>query len=563
MKHATILGAIAGDVIGSIYEFHPTKNPHFPLLNPKMEITDDSIMTIAVAQWMMEDPCLSPEGLVSIMQRWGRKYRYPMGSYGGRFAQWLDSDNPQPYGSWGNGSAMRVAACGFAAHTLEEALQASKASAMVTHNHPEGIKGAQAVACAIFMAAHGADKHTIRGYITDRFGYDLSATCDEIRQSYSFDGSCQGTVPQSLIAFFDSKDYEDAIRLTVSLGGDADTMGAITGAVAIAYYKEMPDAVYDFVMARIPTDLKQVVEAFESKFTPKPAMCCGVTPENITSLKPHEVFVFGSNLAGQHLGGAARAAVKYFGAKMGVGVGLQGQAYAIPTMQGGVETIRPYVDQFIDFARSTPNRQFLVTKIGCGIAGFQVEEIAPLFAEALYLPNVSLPQEFIDLLRPHPAYTPDEMKALKMWKLGLGDMGKAVNGQDPMPSKEVIATPDRFHNRQPMPAEYVTIPLHFAISGQAIRMVERGHIPEAMEDHWYMYCHHNTIYYHRSWTGLCIFTARYEIRGGNSVITSLRINRNREQYAGTDDAKDVALFLALLCDEFGGDSSSFWDEVLS
>ena len=223
MKRATILGAIAGDTIGSIYEFS-------------------------------------------------------MGSYGGNFGAWLDSSHPRPYGSWGNGSAMRCSAVGFASKTLEETLEAAKVSAEVTHSHPEGIKGAQATTAAIFMARHGASKDEIRQYITTEFGYDLNRTCDDIRPTYRFDGSCQGTVPESLIAFFDSKDYEDAIHLTVSLGGDADTMGAITGTVAIAYYKEMPDEIYDFTMSKLPEDLKAIVMEFEKKYTP-----CDTTMEtNVT-----------------------------------------------------------------------------------------------------------------------------------------------------------------------------------------------------------------------------------------------------------------------------------------
>ena len=161
---------------------------------------------------------------------------------------------------------MRVSACGFAFDTLEETLEIAKKSAEVTHNHPEGIKGAQATAAAIFLACKGKSKEEISEYITNTFGYDLSQTCDDLRPTYHFDESCQGTVPQSIIAFLDSKDYEDAIRLTVSLGGDADTMGAITGAIAIAYYKEMPDEIYDFVIAKLPHDLKNVVIEFENKY---------------------------------------------------------------------------------------------------------------------------------------------------------------------------------------------------------------------------------------------------------------------------------------------------------
>ena len=264
MKMAKLLGAIAGDTIGSIYEFNPTKDYSFCLLDERMEITDDSIMTIAVADWTIQDTSYSLTNLARIMRQHGQKHLCPMGGYGGRFMQWLQREELPAYNSWGNGSAMRVSACGFACQTLEETLEVAKRSAEVTHNHPEGIKGAQATAAAIFLARKGKSKEEIREYITTTFGYDLSKTCDDIRPTYRFDESCQGTVPQSIIAFLDSKDYEDAIRLAVSLGGDADTMGAITGAIAIAYYKEMPDEIYGFVKARIPKDLWKIVVKFEA-----------------------------------------------------------------------------------------------------------------------------------------------------------------------------------------------------------------------------------------------------------------------------------------------------------
>lgn len=258
----SILGAIAGDTIGSIYEFNPTKDYSFPLLDNRMEITDDSIMTIAVAEWIMHDPDLGHGTLAKRMRYWGRKYRHPMGSYGGMFSVWLDDDHMGPYRSWGNGSAMRVAAAGFAFGTLEETLRCARISAEVTHNHPEGIKGAEATAAAIFLARTGKNKEEIRSFIGSTFGYDLDRTCSEIRPGYSFEGSCQETVPQSIIAFLDSSSFEDAIRLSVSLGGDADTMGAITGAIAAACY-DMPEEIYRFTVSRIPQDLLKIVMEFE------------------------------------------------------------------------------------------------------------------------------------------------------------------------------------------------------------------------------------------------------------------------------------------------------------
>lgn len=258
-----LMGAVLGDITGSIYEFDPHKSTTINLCDNRMDYTDDTIMTIAVADWILNDKKLTKKGLVARMQAWGRKYPHPMGAYGNMFSVWLHSDNPKPYNSWGNGAAMRVAAVGFAFSTLEETLKVAKKSAEVTHNHPEGIKGAQATAAAIFLARTGHTKEEIRRYIASTFDYDMNRTCDAIRPTYSFDGSCQGTVPESIIAFLDSKDYEDALRLCISLGGDADTMGAITGAIAGAYYHQIPASLYEFGINKLPEDIKDIINKFD------------------------------------------------------------------------------------------------------------------------------------------------------------------------------------------------------------------------------------------------------------------------------------------------------------
>ena len=258
-----LIGAVIGDIVGSIYEFNPHKSKDINLQDSSMEYTDDTIMTIAVADWILNDKKHTKKGLVARMQKWGRRYPNPMGAYGGMFSQWLSSDNPKPYNSWGNGAAMRVAAVGFAFQTLDETLKVAKKSAEVTHNHPEGIKGAQATAAAIFMARTGGTKEEIRRYISETFEYDMNRTCDDIRPTYCFDGSCQGTVPESIIAFLDSKDYEDALRLCISLGGDADTMGTITGAIAGAYYHQIPYDLYEFGVKKLPGG--KTSEPFEGK----------------------------------------------------------------------------------------------------------------------------------------------------------------------------------------------------------------------------------------------------------------------------------------------------------
>ena len=253
-----LLGAITGDIIGSAYEFNATKNYDFQLFSDSSEYTDDTVMTVANADWL-----LSEDQLKGIMLDYGNKYS---AGYGGWFIGWLWSDNQQPYNSWGNGSAMRVSPVGWAFDTLEETLVAAKQSAEVTHNHPEGIKGAQATAACIYWARKGKTKQQIKEYIEALFGYDLNRTCDEIRPYYQFEPSCQKTVPESIIAFLESTDFESAIRLAVSLGGDADTMGAITGGIAEAYYGGVPEHIKVEVLKRLPDEFIEVMRKFYLKF---------------------------------------------------------------------------------------------------------------------------------------------------------------------------------------------------------------------------------------------------------------------------------------------------------
>ena len=238
-------GAFIGDIVGSKYEFNNIKTKDFPLFSAGCDYTDDSIMTAAVAKAIMLSREEMSRGnksgkgfkdfLVESMQTFGRRYPHPTGAYGGRFAQWLRSNDPKPYGSFGNGAAMRVSPCGLAAVELKEAIALAELSAEVTHNHPEGIKGAKCVAAAVFLAKVGRSKDEIRQYVADNY-YNLDFTLDSIRDSYRFDGSCQGSVPQALVAFFESASFEDAIRNVVSIGGDCDTTGAITGSIAWVYY---------------------------------------------------------------------------------------------------------------------------------------------------------------------------------------------------------------------------------------------------------------------------------------------------------------------------------------
>lgn len=391
MNNKGIIGAIIGDIVGSRFEFNNYRSTDFEFLNDRCFFTDDTVMTMAVADWVTNKR-QTDRHLALYLREWGQKY--PNRGYGGMFLRWLLSKEiSSPYNSFGNGSAMRVSPCGFYAQSLDEALFLAKQSAEVTHNHPEGIKGAQSVAAAIYLAKTGSTKTIIKEYIENNFGYDLSRTCDEIRRVYKFNETCQETCPEAIIAFLESHDYESAIRLGISLGGDSDTIGAITGGIATAYYG-IPNSIIEEVRRFIPNEFIITIEKFENSIN----MEKRVSPDVIKNLKPNEIFVFGSNLDGMHGGGAARAAYNKFGAIWGQGVGLQGQSYGIPTMHGGVDVIKPYVDEFINFAKSHPQLKFLVTRIGCGIAGFTDEEIAPLFKDAIEIENIYLPKSFYNIL---------------------------------------------------------------------------------------------------------------------------------------------------------------------
>ena len=257
-----MLGAVIGDIAGSRFEFDNYRHTDFDIFSPDSDFTDDTICTVAIADWVLQG---CNDHLASILQGWCRAYPCPKGAYGGRFSQWIEWKDPAPYNSWGNGSAMRVSAVGWAFATLEETLHFAEQSAAVTHNHPEGIKGAQAVAAAIFWARTGMGKAQIKENITRQFGYDLSQSCDQIRPHYHFNESCQDTVPQAVTAFLESDDFEHSIRLAVSLGGDSDTLAAITGSIAEAYHG-IPTAMREHALAILPRCIAETLLTFESKY---------------------------------------------------------------------------------------------------------------------------------------------------------------------------------------------------------------------------------------------------------------------------------------------------------
>jgi ADP-ribosylglycohydrolase len=259
-----MIGAIAGDIIGSVYEHAPIKTKDFPLFHPHCRFTDDSVLSIAIAKAILEGGDYR-QAVLDV----GR--RYPDAGYGASFIGWLRSPNPRPYDSWGNGAAMRVGPVGFAFDSMDSVLREAARTAEFSHNHPEGIKGAQAAALAVFLARTTHDKDTIHDEITDLFGYDLKRRLDEIRPAYGFDVSCRGTVPEAIIAVLESESYEDAVRNAVSLGGDADTLACIAGGIAEAYYGPVAPALRNKVREFLTPELWETTERFCRRFGLEPA----------------------------------------------------------------------------------------------------------------------------------------------------------------------------------------------------------------------------------------------------------------------------------------------------
>ena len=265
-----MIGAIMGDMIGAPYEFDRSpKTKEFPLFSRYTEFTDDSVMTIAVAEALMntlgQDDDAVKAAVVQSMRRWGA--RYPEAGYGGNFFWWLRRNDPKPYGSYGNGSAMRVSSAGWLFDTIEATRHAAHLTAEVTHNHVEGLKGAEATASVIFLSRKGYSKDEMRAFVERKFGYDLSRTCDQIRPKYHHVESCQETVPEAITAFLEGDSFEDVIRTAVSLGGDCDTLTCIAGGMAEAFYG-VPDAIRQAGRERLPEDMLEVLDRFETLRAP-------------------------------------------------------------------------------------------------------------------------------------------------------------------------------------------------------------------------------------------------------------------------------------------------------
>lgn len=594
-----MLGAILGDIIGSYYERNNVKTKDFPLVTSQTRYTDDSVMTLAVAKWLLEDPLRSEEQLIRFMQKLGRAHI--RAGYGGSFKQWLLSIDPQPYGSWGNGSAMRVSPVGLFADSESEARSLASLTAAVTHNHPEGIKGAEAVAVAVFTNRHHASmpldfrKKMTKLRVEQLFGYDLDRTLDEIRPSYKFDVSCQGSVPEAIIAYLESESIEDCVRNAISIGGDSDTIAAIACSIFMAGEnsgKEENAWTVEY-NKYLPNDLKCIMYEFENfVFPQKPTFNSYAVND----------WLYAGEYPGDKNKEKARLKLrqfKHFGITHFIDLTEEGELSPYEPLLCGMQHVRfPIMDQSVpDSIKSVQNLIKTINEIhkesiwnkvyihcwgGVGRTGTivscylasalgtdydaTIKELERLWSECPKSANRISPENseqrnfianFIAELDKFK-----QMAALLMWTNGLGHMGKAFNGEDAMPEKTRTATADSW-TTQPMPNEHTVIRTDIKVSSETMEIIRKGHIPEAMEDHWFMYCDDEYIRYYRSWTGICIYEARYEKTDDGYQITSLKANRSQNQYQETNDRRDCCLFMYLLITEAGGDGSKFFDEFLA
>ena len=455
-----MLGAIIGDIVGSRWEFNPTNNYNFELFSDKNGFTDDTICTVAVADAILRDRDFGES-----IHEWCRRYPHPMGGYGGRFAQWVRSDNPQPYGSFGNGSAMRVSPVAWAKLNAIGMLSMAQQTAECTHNHSEGIKGAQTVALAIHYAIemrvatsqpNAKDISTILDKCVKFSGYNINIRKENVINR--FDETCQGTVPVALWIIGQSTSFEDAVRRAVSLGADADTLGAIVGSIAEAIWG-IPEEMQLRALEYLPNDMKGVILRF------------------------YDRFVKDSILRGYGDEGAVRELI-------------------------------------LEEEKEERNRQ---------------------------------------------TADDDEKKqfqAVMLWKLGLGNMSKFFNNESSMPDKTKVAK-DTSWKTEPMPqTESSRIETTIIFSEKDMEIIRMGHIPEAMEDHWFMYCDDEYIRYFRSWTGMCAFEAHYYKKEEQYIVDELCINHGLVEFGVNGDESGVALFSYLLVAEVGGDAVDAWENYL-
>lgn len=556
-----MLGAIIGDIVGSCYEFNRTNDYNFELFPKGASFTDDTICTIAVADALLRD-----RDFGETIHEWCRRYPNPKGGYGGRFKRWVMSDNPEPYGSFGNGSAMRVSPVGWWANDPTECISLARKSAECTHSHEDGIDGAISIAAAIMDCRNWREDRNNPNYpervkkITPQSILDYGINHALMIQGYGlyvsefnldlnkyrnrFDETCQGTVPVALYIVMTSNSFEDAIRRAVSLGADADTLGAIVGSIAEVIWG-IPEWMKKKAMTYLPEEMRNVLNEFRTRLSKlkKLTKRCEYYKYNEFVCEPEaHAIAFKTEYKWAHDVARSYDAASNIKLQMAKLASLAmwqeiADRYYLPLSLVG------YL-----FKASTPN--FKLTKVN--------QKRFHLFLEENYAKRKPLAEK-IKTQREHIA----TMKATMLWKLGLGNMARLFNNEDPMPSKQHRATAESWQ-LEPMPATDIsTLPTKIIISSDDMKKLRQGHIPDAMEDHWMMYCTDTHICYHRSWTGIAIFEARYTKYGSDYVITELTLNHALMEWGVTNDTEAFALFDYLINAETGHHPGQAWRKFIN
>ena len=546
-----MLGAIIGDIVGSRWEFNPTNDYNFELFSDKNSYTDDTICTVAVADALLH----GSDDYGKYIHKWCRKYPHPMGGYGGRFAKWVMSDDPKPYGSYGNGSAMRCSPIGWWFEQPGELAEHAKKSAECTHNHEQGILGAMAVVDAIRdcrvlrqdskgksisendILIMGID-HAVMLYY--EWPQNFKLNIEEYRNK--FDETCQGTVPVALWIIQHSKNFEDAIRQAVSLGADADTLGAIVGSIAEALWG-IPEWMKEKALSYLPKDMRAVVTEFHTRLNrlrklTKKCQFYYVGDFKSVDEKDKDACAIEREWAHDLARSYTNAdKIKHEMAKrfpMEVWQDIADD-YDLPVSLVG------YIAKHILTSRhKTPNALVKFLKEHYYM---RMEQAAKKKEEK------EQKQQFM---------------AIMHWKLGLGDFNKVLSGESPLPDKTKIATAKDWQT-EPMPddpQEVTNMPFDFKITNNAMSIIRKGHIPEVQEDHWFMYCDDEYIRYYRSWTGMCGFEAHYMKTEGGYVVDNLKMNHALAEFGVNGDEAGAALFCYLVIAESGGDAESAWQNYV-
>lgn len=531
-----MFGAILGDMIGAPYEFdRGGKTKTFPLFSRESQYTDDSVMTIAVAESLLDtlgqDDDTIRAALIRSMQKWGR--RYPDAGYGGMFYCWLRAADPKPYGSFGNGSAMRVSSAGWLFDSLPETRHAARLTAEVTHNHPEGIKGAEAIASAIYLARNGSGKDEIRDYIAQEFGYDLTRTCDEIRPTYYHVETCQKTVPEAITVFLEGEDFEDVIRTAVSLGGDCDTLTCIAGSIAEAFYG-VPQEMIDACRDRLPDDMLRVLDRFQQE-----------------TASIHDAFLFGNETIEAAINKYRDESTKenLIGVLEAIRIRMHANGhFMIPVITTGsnefaFRTLRTtdgkeWLVAFTthrEYSKGEPSQilsNFIDTTLRACIDNSGTGFIINPWENPFMLSNELVTMMFEADAQcgvPH-----EQAQDTSVTPKLVISRDECYNSDNEGAAESSIAKKSDW-NTEPMSEQHESFVMYRKISPEQMAFLRRGHIPQEMEDKWFWYMEGDTLYAHRSWTGICVFILQFD---PDSNAIHVTVNRNPEQFTSDGIQED-------------------------